>query len=86
MNKLDGIDESDLLDSLQRGNENAFNRVFLEYYPTLCQFAEQYVNDQADAEDVVVNVFLGLLDSKHRYNDLQHLRASLFRSIRHRII
>lgn len=75
-------DTDDLLLGLQNKDEGAFNDVFLALYPRLCLFAEKFVQDKEDSEDIVEDVFLKLWDNPMLFNDSDHLKAYLFRSIR----
>lgn len=72
---------NDLLPGLQSGDEQAFSKVFLALYPRLCQFAEKFVRDTCDAEDIVEDVFLKLWNRAVVFKDEEHLKASLYRSI-----
>ena len=73
---------NDLLPGLQSGDEQAFSKVFLALYPPLCQFAEKFVQYTSDAEDIVEDIFLKLWDRAVLFNDEEHLKAFLYRSIR----
>lgn len=76
-------DERELLHRLTAGDEQVFSQIFVAYYPAMCQFADQFVNQTAEAEDIVEDVFLKLLEGRNEFNDLSHLKAYLYRSIRH---
>lgn len=73
---------NELLPGLQSGDEKAFSQVFLLLYPPLCQFAEKFVGDACDAENIVEDIFLKLWDRALLFNDEEHLKAFLYRSIR----
>ena len=73
---------NDLLPGLQSGDEQAFSKIFLALYPPLCQFAEKFVQYTSDAEDIVEDIFLKLWDRAVLFNDEEHLKAFLYRSIR----
>lgn len=75
-------DINDLLPGLQRGDEQAFSSIFSVLYSPLCLFAEKIVRDASDAEDIVEDVFLKLWDRAVLFNDEEHLKAYLYRSIR----
>ncbi len=75
-------DIKDLLSRLQERDEEAFNEIFLALYPRLCLFAERFVQDSSDAEDIVEEAFIKLWNQPVLFNDDEHLKASLYRSIR----
>lgn len=76
------IDERELLLRLRDGDISAFSHVFSTYYHGMCLFAEKYVSQQY-AEDIADDVFLKLLESKILFNDFIHLKAYLYRAIKH---
>lgn len=82
MEKQIPTDEKELLLRLREGDEAAFGKVFLAYYSGMCMFAERYVG-QENAEDVAEDVFLKLLQADYSFNDIRHLKAYLYRSVRH---
>ena len=55
-----------LLERLQRGDERAFQRLFEEFYASLCLFATRYLGDREEAADVVQDAFLKYW---HRHTD-----------------
>lgn len=79
-------DIKNLLSRLQDRDEEAFNEVFLVLYPRLCLFAEKFVQDTGDAEDIVEDVFIKLWNRPVLFNDDEHLKASLYQSIRNSCI
>lgn len=81
---MNGIsaDTCGLLLRLQNKDEDAFNDVFLALYPRLCLFAEKIIQDSKDAEDIVEDVFIKLWNQPVLFNDYEHLKAFLYRSIR----
>ncbi|OCA76376.1 hypothetical protein BBI01_06700 [Chryseobacterium artocarpi] len=76
------IDEKELLNRLQNGDQLAFSHVFTTYYSGMCLFAEKYVGTEY-AEDITENVFLKLLEAAIPFNDSTHLKAYLYRSVKH---
>ena len=47
-----------LLYRLQSGEEKAFDRLFLRYYPSLCAYARQFV-EYVDGQEIVQDVMVG---------------------------
>jgi RNA polymerase sigma-70 factor (ECF subfamily) len=61
-----------------------FERVYTTYFPRLVRFAAQYVGVQQEAENIVQNVFLNLLENAHSLDEIQNINAYLFRSVKNR--
>ena len=60
------------------GDKNAFDEVFNLYYTPLTFFANRYVENVHDAEDIAINTLLELLLHPKRYNFRTPLKAYLF--------
>ena len=60
------------------GDKNAFDHVFALYYDSLTFFANRYVENVYDAEDIAINTLLELLLHPKRYNFRTPLKAYLF--------
>lgn len=75
-------DETRLLLELRNGDAKAFNQVFLTYYAAVCHFAARWVGVDS-AEDIAEEVFLKLWKANVLFDNTDHLKAYLFRSVRH---
>lgn len=75
------LEEKDLLQGLQNGNENAFEAIFKGYYVRLCNFAYSFLEDKDEAEEVVQSTFLTIWE-KHDSLEIQvSLKSYLYRSV-----
>lgn len=63
-----------------------FARLFHEYYPKLCYYAALIISDDAAAEDIVQDVFMGLMQSDAVYASAAHANNALYLSVRNRCI
>jgi len=77
-NHLKYWSETDLFVKLGERNERAFGHVFKQYFSSLCYFANKYVYDAQEAEDIVEEVFEKLWNCNHRINCAEHLRSYLY--------
>ena len=68
------------------GDEGVFNACFRRHYRTLCYFATRYLGDASEAEDVVQDVFVRLLERKPGFRDEEHVERFLYRSVRNACI
>jgi RNA polymerase sigma-70 factor (ECF subfamily) len=75
--------EAELLQRLATADEAAFSIVFKEYYAVLCAFAQKIIQEAAEPEDVVNEVFLKLWNRNQEFEDLRHLKQFLYKSTRH---
>ena len=79
MNQPD--DDLQLWSALRKGNEWAFNTLFMRYYPALCAYARQFLNDE-DARDIVQNLMAWLWENREMLVIESTLRSYLFSSVR----
>jgi RNA polymerase sigma-70 factor (ECF subfamily) len=77
-------DEQALVEALRRGDELAFMTVLNRYHTPLLRLARVYVPDQAVAEEVVQETWMGLLQGIHRFEERSSLKTWLFRILMNR--
>lgn len=59
-----------------------FDLLYKSYYSALCYFAIKIVADRDSAEDIVDEVFAGLLTSKREFSESDNLKAWLYTATR----
>lgn len=59
-----------------------FDSYFRLHYQSLCYFAYNYLKDLESAEDVVQEVFMKLLDWNEGFDNEEHLKHYLYKSVR----
>ncbi|MEY8594126.1 RNA polymerase sigma-70 factor [Butyricimonas hominis] len=62
--------------------KEVFDKCFRVYYQTLCYFAYNYLKGQEEAEDVVQEVFIKLLDATESFDNEEHLKHYLYKAVR----
>ncbi|SHO64554.1 RNA polymerase sigma-70 factor [Algoriphagus zhangzhouensis] len=67
---------------IQKGDMQAFERVFKEHYDGLCRFANSYLLDVDEAEEVVQGTFIGFWEKRENLQIETSLKAYLYRSVR----
>lgn len=50
--------EKQLVDSINKGEFEAFYHLYKEYYPSLCIYAKNFTRNKGIAEEVVQDVFI----------------------------
>lgn len=70
-----------LFKSLAEGDEKAFGKLYMLYFPRLYSFALKIVQDSALAKDVVQNVFISLWESRNTFR-YEHPESFLYKMVR----
>jgi RNA polymerase sigma-70 factor (ECF subfamily) len=73
------VSEEKLLEALRAGDEAAFRELVREYQPSLVRVARIYVSNQAAAEEVAQETWLGVLNGLDRFEGRSSLRTWIFR-------
>ena len=73
-----GRTEKDLIDKLNAGEESAFESVFHLYYPTLCFFANKFIQDEESSRDIVQDVFVWCYEKKPPFETLIAVKSFLY--------
>lgn len=77
-NNSQAADESDLVECLSKGDIQAFNKLFRLYSGGLFRFAYGYLKSEAEAEDLVQEVFLIIWKKREDLKKELCFRAFLF--------
>ena len=80
------IEEKLLLNELRERNQKVFKELFCEYYPLLVRYAQKYVYDVKECDDIVQNVFISFWENTHRITIETSIKAYLFKSIKNRCL
>ena len=65
---------------------NNFETIYISYYPKLKRFAQEYVIDEAEAENIVQDIFLMLWKKKELFTVDFNIRAYLFTTVKNKCI
>ncbi|WP_423129637.1 RNA polymerase sigma-70 factor [Gaoshiqia sp. Z1-71] len=71
-----GINSKQLLD-----DEQSFELMFRKYYVRLCGFANKFIANQAEAEEIVQEVFLNIWSKRDRLKLDHEIKPYLFKSV-----
>lgn len=77
--------ESNLIASIQQGNENAYKEMFLKYYSPLCEYASQYISDD-ESEELVQDLMLFIWETRKSLIIETSLKSYLFISTKNRCL
>lgn len=75
-------EEAVLFEKIKKGDEKAFERLFHRYYSHLCLVAEQYVQNKAEAEEIVQDTFVSIWEKKEKIAITTSVKNYFFRSVK----
>jgi RNA polymerase sigma-70 factor, ECF subfamily len=78
--------ETELLEAIREGDETAFEMIFKEHYQALCRYANSFLSDKDEAEEVVQSAFLGIWEKRGSITVTLSLKAYLYQAIRNRCL
>lgn len=61
--------------------EKAWKKLFEYYYAPLCCYANEYLHDMEQAEDIIQDILLKIWKSDYIFESSQHLNYYLYRSV-----
>ena len=70
--------EQDLIQRLQEGDEDAFTKIFQEWFAPLVLNAFYITDNQAAAEDIAEEAFIKLWEKRSSFSDVQSLKSYLY--------
>lgn len=73
-----------LIDKLPKGDIDAFKIFFESFYPSLCLFANRYLNDEEASLDMVQDAFAFLWSKKIDFPSLDSAKSYLFKYVKNR--
>ena len=80
-NLMERVDQQ-LINGLQKGDLNAFEELYRQYYVFLCLIAENMVRDPADAKEIVSDVFVRLWNIREKIEINTSVKGYLIRAVR----
>lgn len=79
MKFLENISDSDLAGKIKNGEKNAYQELFERYAPRIYQFSLTYLKNQADAEELVQDVFLKIWEKRDTLDQSKNIKAFIFK-------
>ena len=74
--------DKQVLETLQLGNESAFEMIFKTYYQPLCRYAYSFLQDKEEAEEVVQASFINVWEKRNSIAIETSLKSYLYRMVR----
>lgn len=72
-------EEKHILEALSLDDKNAFEQLFITYYPKIKQFLHGFVDSQEESEDLAQDVFVKIWQKRQSLADVENLNAYLYR-------
>ena len=63
-----------LLEQFNKGNEQAFKKLFDTFFGASCTFVKRYIPDHEGVEDVVQETFINLWEKRGIYTDMVYFK------------
>jgi RNA polymerase sigma-70 factor (ECF subfamily) len=73
---------TELIVSLKNGDAHSMELLFRRLYPQLCAFANKYLHDIDEAEEVVQEVFFKIWKNRQNLDERQSLQSYLFTAVK----
>lgn len=71
-----------IFQSIKSGDEKALEMLFKEYYQPLCRYANSYLPDPDEAEEVVQNCFIKFWEKREKIDIQSSVKSYLYQIIR----
>lgn len=76
---MDFATEKGYIEAVSRGDEQAFESLFLHYFPRIKGFISGILQNEEEAEDISQDIFVSMWQNKDRLTGIENLNAYLFR-------
>ena len=70
------------MSALRANDQNAFEMIFRTWYSPLCNFANSFLKDKDESEEIVQNAFVAFWEKRSQIQIDTSLKSYLYRSIR----
>ena len=78
--------EKEIIERLNAKDKQAFEYVFIQFYNSLCYFADKYVCDKEAAQDIVQEVFTWFYEKRNSFDSLLAVKSYLYGSVYNKAI
>jgi RNA polymerase sigma-70 factor (family 1) len=79
LGNLKNTTDSKLTSLIRTGVKEAFQELFTRYAPRIYQFSLSYLNNEADAEELVQDVFLKIWERREKLDPSKKIKAFIFK-------
>lgn len=79
MHNIKITDDEELARLIKSGGKDAYQLLFEKYAPKIYHFSLSYLNNKADAEELVQDVFLKIWEKRETLDSSQNIKAYIFK-------
>lgn len=79
-----GFDMENVLQAIRKREERIFKQLFESYFKKMTLFAEYFLLDRDEAEDIAQEVFVDLWNNASTFPEVSNLKSYLFTQVRNR--
>lgn len=76
---MDFATEKGYIEAVSRGDEQAFESLFLHYFPRIKGFISGILQNEEEAEDISQDIFVSMWQNRDRLKEIENLNAYLYR-------
>ncbi|MBU0764129.1 MAG: RNA polymerase sigma-70 factor [Bacteroidetes bacterium] len=76
------LSDRHIISQITQSDESAFEKLFRSFYSLLCGYANKFLNDTDESEEIVQELFCNLWIKREELNVTSSLRSYLFRAVR----
>lgn len=76
---MDSATEKGYIEAVSKGDKQAFESLFLHYFPRIKGFICGILQNEEEAEDISQDIFVSMWQNKDRLTGIENLNAYLFR-------
>lgn len=76
---MDSATEKGYIEAVSKGDEQAFESLFLHYFPRIKGFISGILQNEEEAEDISQDIFVSMWQNRDRLTGIENLNAYLFR-------
>lgn len=78
--------EIETIEALQQGDAVVFEMIFKNYYENLCNYANSFISDMDEAEEIVQTTFITLWEKKNLIDIHTSLKSYLYQAVRNQCL
>lgn len=75
-------DHIELIKKIKKGDPGSLELLFRRLYPQLCAYANKYLNDMDESEEIVQEVFIKIWKNRENLDEKQSVNGYLFTSVK----
>lgn len=76
---MDFATEKRDIEAISRGDEQAFESLFLHYFPRIKGFINGLLQNEEEAEDISQDIFVSMWQNREKLTEIENLNAYLYR-------